>query len=209
MARVRAQGPLALDVPVVDLHVCARCGGLYEAGMRTCPTCGRWLGRGNLVAWCALVVLGSMLTTLAFFLPWLNGVDVGHERALSGYDLAQIAQHLAATSARPTGAASIALYLAPLASLTMLAVVAAAPPLGLRWAAVGRLLVGLGAIPCLLALLATLFALGLLGGARAASVPHIGLIGTGVGSMLAIAGGIALGGPGGRAWSVRALRRFS
>ena len=45
--------------------------------------------------------------------------------------------------------------------------------------------------PGLLALLAALFALGLLGRVPATAWPQIGLLGTGLGSLLAIGGGIS------------------
>jgi hypothetical protein len=183
---------------LADLRACPRCHGLIEAVMITCPTCGRWLGRGSVALWSALVIAGGLLTTAAFFLPWLTEGRPAREHLLSGYDLARIAQHLATTAAgaRPTAAASIALYLAPLAGLAMLGLVGLAPLLRLPWPVVGRLLVGLAAIPCQLALLVTLFSLGLLGDDRATTWPQLGLIATGAGSILAIAGGIGLGGPG-------------
>jgi hypothetical protein len=145
-----------------------------------------------------------VLTTAAFFLPWLNGVDLMRGRLLSGYDLARVAQELAAVavSPRPTAAASIALYLAPLAGVAMLGLVGLTPVLRLSWTLVGRVLVGLAAIPCQLALLAAFFSIGLLGENELVGWPHIGLIATGVGSLLAIVGGVALGGPG------RPLRRL-
>jgi hypothetical protein len=148
-----------------------------------------------------MVVAGGLLTVCGFFLPWLT--PAGGQATLSGFDLARIAQQLATvvSQPRPTAAASLALYLAPLAGLTMLALPALARPLRLDWVVLGRLLVGLAALPGHLALLAALFAFGLLGESRLTGWPDVGLIGTWIGSLLGITGGIALGGPG------RSLRR--
>jgi hypothetical protein len=144
-----------------------------------------------------MVMVGGSLTTVAFFLPWLTGLRLGQEQVLSGYDLARIAQYLATTTdSRPTAAASIALYLAPVAGLTMLVLLGLASLVRLPWPIVGRLLVGLAAIPCQLALLAALFSLGLLGDSPVRAWPHIGLVATGIGSLLTLSGGMALGGPG-------------
>jgi hypothetical protein len=188
-------------VRIADLGACPACGGLVEGGVTTCPTCSRWLGPGTPALWGALVIAGGLLITAAFFLPWLAGVDVARDRLLSGYDLARIAERLAMTAVRPrpTAAASLALYLAPVAGLAMVGVMALTPFLKLHWRVVGRLLVGLAAIPCQLALLAALIALGAAGDGRVTGWPHIGLVGTGIGGMLAIIGGVALGGPG-RLW---------
>lgn len=182
-----------------DLRACTRCGGLVDTPIRICPHCGQWLGPGAFWLWLGLVVVGSVLIVLAFYLPWLNGVGDAAGQLLSGYDLAQIALRLAAGSsagARPTAAASIALYMAPATGAGMLALVILARAWHLRWSLVGRLIVGLAAMPLQLALLAALFALGLLGETETRSWPHVGLVVTGLGSLLAIAGGMNLGGPG-------------
>ncbi len=192
----RASSSLARTV-AADLRACPRCGGLIDAGTRTCPACGHWLGPGSLKLWLSLIISGSLLIVLAFFLPWLNGTGPAAGRLLSGYDLAQIAQHLAGGGeARPTAAASIALYLAPIAGVGMLVLVLLARTLRLRWSLTGRVIVALAAMPLQLALLAALFAMGLLGRSEATGWPHIGLLITGLGSLLAIVGGITLGGPG-------------
>jgi hypothetical protein len=183
--------------PMADLRACARCSGLVEGRMSLCPHCGGWLGYGRPALWCALVVGGGLLTLLAFFWPWLNVTAPSSAATLTGYDLARIAQRLVAMAAgpRPTAVASVALYLAPTSGVLMVGLVLLTPLLRLRWSFVGRLLVALAAVPGLLALLATLFTLGLLGD-TGTGWPHIGLIATGLGSLAAIAGGIALGGPG-------------
>ena len=196
MARFRRSSLVALDAAVADLRACTGCGGVVEAGMPTCPSCGRWLGPGTPGLWGGLVVAGSLLILLAFFLPWLNGVDQMRGRLLSGYDLARIAQQLAVTAvgARPTAAASIALYLAPLTGLLLLLLLALTLWRQWHWTVVGRLVVGLAAIPCQLALLAALFSVGLLGDGHVTGWPHVGLLMTGLGSLLVIGSGIALGG---------------
>jgi hypothetical protein len=161
---------------LADLCACPGCGSLVETGVPACPTCGRWLGRYTPLLWGGLVIAGSLLVTGAFFLPWLDGAQPWHE-PLSGYDLARIAQRLSGreAGARPTAAASLALYLAPLAGLLMLALLLLTPALGWPWRLVGRLLVGLAAIPCQITLLAVIFANGPLADS---------------------AGGMELGGPG-------------
>jgi hypothetical protein len=143
-----------------------------------------------------MVVAGGLLTMCAFYFPWLAGA--GGQHTLSGYDLARIAQRLVTVTSqvRPTAAASLALYLAPLAGLAMLTLPALVRPLHLDWVITGRALVGLAAIPFHLSLLAALFALGLLGDSPLTGWPEVGLVATWVGSLLGIAGGIALGGPG-------------
>jgi hypothetical protein len=198
MAHPRRLAQVSLDAPLADLRACPRCGSLIDGSMAACPSCGRWLGPGTPALWSGLVVSGSALIVLSFFLPWLNGVDPALAYSLSGYDLARIAQHLATSDggSRPTAAASIALYLAPLVGLVMLVLVSLVQPLRLRWAALSRLLVGLAAIPCLLSLFAALVAMGWLGERQFTSWPQVGLLGTNAGSLLAIIGGIALGAPG-------------
>ena len=192
----RAPSSLARTV-AADLRACPHCGGLVDARMRTCPACGHWLGPGALRLWLSLIISGSLLIVLAFFLPWLNGAGAAAGRLLSGYDLAQIAQHLAGgAEARPTAAASIALYLAPIAGVSILVLVLLALTRRPHWSLTGRVIVALAAMPLQLALLAALFAMGLLGRNETTGWPHIGLLITGLGSLLAIVGGITLGGPG-------------
>jgi hypothetical protein len=183
--------PLALT----DLCACPRCHGIVEGGASTCAGCGQWLGPASVVLWCALVVAGGALTLAAFFLPWLTSASATGEQVLSGFDLARIAQRLAATSAtRPTAAASLALYLVPVAAATMIGLPPAATLLHLRWVIVGRLLVGLAALPCQLAVLAALVALGLVGDGSFSGWPQIGVAVAGAGSLVALVGGVVLGG---------------
>lgn len=194
------RGPAAITRAIsADLRACARCGGLVDTPIRICPHCGQWLGPGAFWQWLGLVIVGSVLIVLAFYLPWLNGVGDAAGQSLSGYDLAQIALRLAAgnsAGARPTAAASIALYMAPTTGAVILTLVILTRVWHLRWSLVGRLIVGLAAMPLQLALLTALFALGLLGETATRNGPHVGLIVTGLGSLLAIAGGMTLGGPG-------------
>src|SRR6185503_10385032 len=106
--RSRYRALMRLSPHQADWRACACCHGLIEAGMSSCPTCGRWLGPGTPALWSAMVMVGGSLTTAAFFLPWLTGLRLGQEQVLSGYDLARIAQYLATTTdSRPTAAASI------------------------------------------------------------------------------------------------------
>lgn len=181
--------------PVTDLRACPRCQGIVEGGSSTCAGCGHWLGPASVALWGALVVAGGALTLTAFFLPWLTSVTPAGEQMLSGFDLARIAQRLAASSTtRPTAAASLALYLVPVAGMAMVVAPPAAALLRLRWLVIGRILVGLAAVPCQVAVLAALFALGLVGDGSFAGWPHIGLVGAGVGSVLGLVGGVVLGG---------------
>jgi hypothetical protein len=194
----RRRPPLAGNAGLADLRACPACGGLVDGCMTSCPACRRWLGPGTPALWSALVIGGGLLITAAFFLPWLTGVDLARDRLLSGYDLARIAERLATTAVgqRPTAAASLALYMVPAAGLALVGLMAATPLLRLHLPIVGRLLVGLAAIPCQLALLAALFALGAAGDGRVTGWPHVGPVAAGLGGLLAIAGGIALGGRG-------------
>jgi hypothetical protein len=194
----RRRPPLAGNAGLADLRACPACGGLVDGAMTICPTCRGWLGPGSPALWGSLVIGGGLLITAAFFLPWLTGVDLARDHLLSGYDLARIAERLATTAVgqRPTAAASLALYMVPAAGLALVGLMAATPLLRLNLPVVGRLLVGLAAIPCQLALLAALFALGAAGDGRVTGWPHVGPVAAGLGGLLAIVGGIALGGQG-------------
>lgn len=197
MAEVRRirSSLLAMNRPT-DLRACRFCGGVIEGTMMSCPACGQWLGRGSLAAWNSCIVLGSTAIILAFFMPWFDGVSVNQSGFISGFDLARVSQQLATTASggRPTAAASLALYLIPVAGLAMLGLLALARPLGLGWVRVGRLMIGVASIPFQIALLAALLSNN--PGPSAVIIwPHGGLVATAIGSLLAIAGSVALGTP--------------
>lgn len=178
-----------------DLRSCVACGGLVDAAMRDCPTCGRWLGPGRVALWLSLVVGGGLLILMAFFAPWLSVTTPAPGYQLSGNDLARIAHAVAVDGGtRPTYAASLALYLAPTAALAMFTLVGLRRPLRLTWAATGRLLVALAAVPLQVALLVLLLMLGNLTTMSAGGWPRLGPVIMLLGSAFVVGSGMVLGG---------------